>query len=313
MNKPYYLALDGLRGILVLAVYLFHYYVSPFTKNWHMAVDVFFILSGFLVTRSYQNITGNFVSKSKTFLKKRFFRIYPIYFISVVAISCLKDSHLGSIISQLTFTFGFFMYDPAYLPNAVTWSLFNEEFFYLLFPLIIYRIGFFSSFIFLVLSWYLRKKMFGYSNLFETHTGDPYYLARTPLTNMYFFAAGIFLYYFVERFRHQYFKHMMMMLLLGGLALALNDHELKFLWLSYFTILYCLMSDRYNVFKFSPLVWMGKHCYFIYLFQFIPRDTLLHLGVVNHSYLGIINFLILIVLAGLSMSFIERPILEKYT
>lgn len=278
-----------------------------------MAVDVFFILSGFLVTRSYQNLSGNFVSKSKTFLKKRFFRIYPIYFVSVLLISYLKDSHLGSIFSQLTFTYGFLMYDPAYLPNAVTWSLFNEEFFYLIFPLIIYKIGFFSSFFFLVLSWLLRKKMFGYATLFETHTGDPYYLARIPLTNMYFFAAGIYLYYFVDRFHQQYFKYVVMMLTLGVLAIFLNNHELKFLWLSYLTIFYCLIFHRYNVLKFPPLVWMGKHCYFIYLFQFIPRDFLLHFGVANHSYLGIINFVIVVILAGLSMRFIERPILKKYS
>ncbi len=84
--------LDGLRGLFALFVVLFHFnkHNAPqyivnnfFVRESYMFVDFFFILSGFVITLSYdQKITN-----SKTFfqfLKKRWIRLYPLLFFSTL-------------------------------------------------------------------------------------------------------------------------------------------------------------------------------------------------------------------------------------
>ncbi len=313
MNSIYHAGLDGLRGILVLSVYLFHFYVSPYTKLGYMAVDVFFILSGFLVTGSYQKLSGSHFNNFKTFIKKRFFRIYPIYFIAVILISYLKSSPLQSVLAQLTFAFGFFMYDGTYLPNAVTWSLFNEEFFYLVFPIIIIKIKFWHSLLLLALGLICRLFVFKFAPAIETYTGDPYFIARIPPTTFFFFAAGVWLNFYIQKFKKEYLKHLFMMLILAFSYAVTKKNDLLFIWIAYLLIYLGIFIDKYNILKLSPLVWIGKHCYFIYLFQFITRDFMLGVGIPNDQFMGIINFVVLAVLAGLSMKYLEKPILKKYS
>jgi peptidoglycan/LPS O-acetylase OafA/YrhL len=81
------LPLDGLRGLAILGVVLFHYVPEPvrgqgaawliltaFARTlWH-GVDLFFVLSGYLVTRRlFQGVPA------KAFLRRRALRLYPLY------------------------------------------------------------------------------------------------------------------------------------------------------------------------------------------------------------------------------------------
>lgn len=85
------LKLDGLRGFFCLMVVFLHYpkeYISSWFYDFFLIreaytfVDFFFILSGFVISLNYENIN------SKTylfdFLKKRFIRLYPLVFFSVL-------------------------------------------------------------------------------------------------------------------------------------------------------------------------------------------------------------------------------------
>jgi hypothetical protein len=78
-------SLDGLRGILCLFVVFHHYdakYIPPFffenfiIRQADLLVDFFFIISGFVISYNYKRI-GN-IEEAKSFLKKRFFRLYPL-------------------------------------------------------------------------------------------------------------------------------------------------------------------------------------------------------------------------------------------
>lgn len=85
MHRQTFVFLDGIRGIAALLVVMTH--APDFFMIWknhtYLAVDVFFILSGFVIALAYEN---KLVSKKLSFfdfVKKRFIRLYPIYFVSL--------------------------------------------------------------------------------------------------------------------------------------------------------------------------------------------------------------------------------------
>lgn len=145
--------IDGLRAIAVLAVVLFHFGV-PGLSGGFVGVDVFFVISGFLITSIIlrERETGNF--SFLNFWARRARRILPallvMMFVSLVAgwfLMAPKDySELGrSIHNQVIFISNlFFMRQDGYFETASdmkpmlhTWSLSVEEQFYIAFPLVL--------------------------------------------------------------------------------------------------------------------------------------------------------------------------------
>jgi peptidoglycan/LPS O-acetylase OafA/YrhL len=126
--------LDFLRGIAILIVLIGHSQLSIYTFNmvWS-GVDLFFVLSGFLVSgllfKEYLKF-GNI--RPKLFLIRRGFKIYPIYYLSIIPYLLLSLRHskfdITGFIVSVTFTqnLGF---TTNYL-NAPSWSLAVEEQFY---------------------------------------------------------------------------------------------------------------------------------------------------------------------------------------
>ena len=99
-------ALDGLRGVCSLLVLIYHYqiywiqaldkktnFLDVFLRNLGFVVDVFFFMSGFIMSYIYfenlSTLMPNLESakKIKIFLQKRLFRLYPIYFLCCVCTS----------------------------------------------------------------------------------------------------------------------------------------------------------------------------------------------------------------------------------
>lgn len=79
--------IDGLRGISCVMIILYHLeaYYTPniitnnfFIRQSFIFVDVFFVLSGFVISLNYSKIDSFF--DIKIFLKRRFFRLYPLLF-----------------------------------------------------------------------------------------------------------------------------------------------------------------------------------------------------------------------------------------
>lgn len=128
--------LDFLRGIAILLVLFRHSALlsSPLRMMGWIGVDLFFVLSGFLVSgllfKEYTRF-GNI--QPKRFLIRRGFKIYPIYYLfySLYLIKILSH-HLSvtGLIADLTFTQNYVSgYGYAY---PASWSLAVEEHFYIL-------------------------------------------------------------------------------------------------------------------------------------------------------------------------------------
>ena len=83
--KPHYLALDGLRGVAALIVVLYHifegYATSPIDQNvnhGHLAVDFFFLLSGFVIGYAYDDRWQKPGFTTWTYFKRRLVRLHPM-------------------------------------------------------------------------------------------------------------------------------------------------------------------------------------------------------------------------------------------
>jgi len=145
--------IDGLRAVAVIAVVLFHFGVPGFTGGF-VGVDVFFVISGYLITSIIwnQRQAGRF--SFVEFWARRARRILPALFAMIIAVLTVgwfllapKDyEELGrSVRYQVTFVSNIlFMRQDGYFdvasdlkPLLHTWSLAVEEQFYILFPLLL--------------------------------------------------------------------------------------------------------------------------------------------------------------------------------
>ncbi len=142
--------LDHLRALAILLVLGFHYQLQfshPIWTGWFMkigwtGVDLFFVLSGFLISSQlFAQIKKGSGISLKTFFIKRFFRILPIYFF-IVGIYFLfpyfrEKEALPPLWKFLTFTQNFGLEIKHFGTFSHAWSLCVEEHFYLLLPLIL--------------------------------------------------------------------------------------------------------------------------------------------------------------------------------
>ena len=123
-------SLEFLSGVPDQIHYLFSY-------GW-VGVDLFFVLSGFLIGGQSFNTSEHEISPIKKFLVKRLFRTLPLYYFVLFVYFCIKPMagfpFNDSRIKYIFFIQNFF--SPSDFVQS--WSLCIEEQFYLLFPLIFF-------------------------------------------------------------------------------------------------------------------------------------------------------------------------------
>lgn len=145
--------LDGLRGIAVAAVVAYHLDL-PFVPGGFVGVDIFFVLSGFLITRLIAAELRDGTFSIARFYERRIRRIVPaLVFVcactTVAAIAFLLPDELQRYASSLMATAfsysnvwffqhsGYFDPGSGTQPLLHTWSLGIEEQFYIVFPLLL--------------------------------------------------------------------------------------------------------------------------------------------------------------------------------
>jgi peptidoglycan/LPS O-acetylase OafA/YrhL len=155
-SRPHRADIDGLRAIAVLLVVMDHLQFRHFAGG-YVGVDVFFLISGYLIGSSLISEFSNHSFSLMAFYERRVRRIFPALLAMLAMTSMLAyhylmpgalESYAGSLLAALlsfsNFLFyqqaGYFTTPSAAKPLLHTWSLAVEEQFYVFFPLLLYVI-----------------------------------------------------------------------------------------------------------------------------------------------------------------------------
>jgi peptidoglycan/LPS O-acetylase OafA/YrhL len=153
-NSTYRPEIDGLRAVSVLLVILHHLGFSAVSGG-YIGVDVFFVISGYLISKIVASQIQDGSFSLKNFYKRRIIRLAPAYFL-VLAITTLASmmvmlpaellAYFKSVIFSTLFSANFFMWREVggyfgvladHVPLLHLWSLAVEEQFYIFWPLVL--------------------------------------------------------------------------------------------------------------------------------------------------------------------------------
>lgn len=155
-RSDYIVEIDTVRAVAVIAVLLFHAYPAWFPGGF-IGVDIFFVVSGFVIARSYlpKIMTGQ--ASISDFIHARFRRLLPAFIfvltsVTVVAFLTLYPDDLlryaYALTAQAFYVQNFvFWAEGDYFEKAIqkpllhTWSLAVEEQFYIVFAASLYLLG----------------------------------------------------------------------------------------------------------------------------------------------------------------------------
>ncbi|WP_445426525.1 acyltransferase family protein [Alishewanella sp. HL-SH06] len=146
--------IDGLRSVAVLPVLFFHAGFSGFSGG-YVGVDIFFVISGFLITKILLNELENNKFSILKFYQRRARRILPALFSTLIFTTLFAGLiippelfkefgqslvSVGFFASNIFFYWetGYFGFDAEKVPLLHTWSLAVEEQFYIFVPPLLY-------------------------------------------------------------------------------------------------------------------------------------------------------------------------------
>lgn len=336
--------IDGLRAIAVLLVILYHANFS-FITGGYIGVDIFFVLSGFLITLTIDKEMNTDSFSFKQFYLRRIRRIIPVLVFvmlvvtipsSIFLFSNNLESYSRTLIHTLLCTNNFYLWinngdyfaeNSDLIPFLHTWSLSVEEQFYFLWPLLLLflhkkmniqrRLDFILLFLILgiILSVYLTN----------TNPAMAYFLLPARIFEL---TIGACLAMYWEKLP-VYSKQNNTLISLFGLSLILipafllNKSSvfpgLNALWpclgasLIIFTGKNCENQGIVNqLLQNKILIFLGLISYSLYLWHWPIFVFIKYLGFNLEGIIRIYALILILILSYFSWRFVEQPFRIKY-
>ena len=249
MKLTYRPEIDGLRAIAIGAVILYHAQITilghqPF-KGGFIGVDIFFVISGYLITSIILKeliTTGSF--SFKNFYERRIRRILPaLLFVMLVSLPfawmyLLPSSFIDfsrSILYSLGFSSNYYFWysgnqygaESGFLkPFLHTWSLSVEEQFYILFPIVLLiTFKYYRKYLIhiLILGFVVSLGLADWSS--RNYSSATFYFLHTRVWEL---LAGSILAYFEITGGRVRFKYKIFNLILPSIGLFLIGHSILF-------------------------------------------------------------------------------------
>jgi peptidoglycan/LPS O-acetylase OafA/YrhL len=251
----------------------------------YLGVSFFFILSGFILSYTYQEkLIGKLVTR-KSFWINRITRIYPLHLstliLSLPIILWNIDGFRQLIYITLSFLFNLTL-TQSFVPlsgvyfsfNGPSWSISNELFFYLLTPFLfskLYNVN--LKKVIIVILVFVLTIILGVTFIPQDYHHSVFYI--NPIIRLFDFILGIFLYSFFKSFTF-------------NLTLK-NSSFLEFVFIGLF-VLFFLFHDyvpqvyRYSIYYWIPMVGL------VYIFSISKGIFSIILSKNIFVYLGEISF-----------------------
>ena len=342
--------IDGLRAISVFAIILYHanfvMFGLPLFQGGFVGVDIFFVISGYLITTLIlKEIVKNNQFSFKYFYERRIRRILPVLLFVIIITSILSYFILlpsslvdfaKSVLSTISFGSNFYFWstDGRYgdetellKPLLHTWSLSIEEQFYILFPIfLIISIKFFRKYLFrvLFLSFLISLSLSEYSSI--NHPSFNFYII---LSRGFEFMIGSLLSY-SELKNNKYRKsYLILNQICPSLGVILIIYS--FLFFNFNKIFHPSIITLIPLMGVSLIIWFSKKgeivteilsskifvffgliSYSLYLWHYPIFAFLRYIDAFNNFiWIKILAILLTIVLSIVSYYLIEKPFRNK--
>lgn len=340
MRIKYIKELDAVRGLAALSIMWLHFAGGISGSNklnsllhktapvFQFGVPLFFVLSGFLITRillATKTDTQYFVN----FYAKRSLRIFPLYYFVLLIAFLLIPIATGAPIPSLESIWVNLLYMQNLAttfnwPNAGPphlWSLAVEEHFYLLWPLLVYYMNKSSlkGFIIFVLCFEPALRY-----ILQRNNVDVYYTTFTRLDELCIGALLAIKELEGKTISKRNVHAILALLVLGGVSWTLYSgkglHAIQALKFSFFAIIFYLIIGIIalnevallkRILDRKPLLYTGKISYGLYIYHpicFMIIDS--YVPYTNEFLRFIVCFGITYIIASLSYYCFERRFLE---
>lgn len=323
---------DGVRALAVIAVVWHHTrpgFWLPASHNGFLGVDVFFVLSGFLITTLLLEEQACSAISLSHFYIRRSLRIFPLYYAVLALLACYFTVSGGS---QRTVFLQELPYHLGYISNwlhlnsimAITWSLSTEEQFYLVWPPLLAWLGARALWplgVFLVLN---QAVNFGLLDGVFAAVGLPYQSA--PILQVTFtpILLGVILAFMLRSPLRAYLERINLPVAVGLLLVIVNIPgdfrgwpRLLFHLTSAAVLAGIILrpsSIVVRALEWRPIAYVGTVSYGIYLLHKLTLDAALRvLGKIHISspdVLFVLSLLGSIAIAGASFKYFETPFLR---
>lgn len=335
--------IDGLRAIAILLVIVFHFQLLPFGKAGFIGVDVFFVISGFLITRIIMSDLEAGRFSLGMFYYKRFRRLYPALLATLILymiagyflfLPDLFHELATEVLLSLTYVVNIYFWQnvnyfgiqAATVPLLHMWSLAIEEQFYFLFPITVLLIFRLARSWLVPLTLLVTVASFGLGVFAAGWKPEAaFYLLPTRAWEL---LMGALVAFYVMRARPVSLSVASVLGVLGlGLILAALVFRTPFTLIpGWYTLLptgaavllilagSAATAPTTRLLSLAPMVWIGKISYPLYLVHWpiliIQRDITPIYGF-GHRLAG---FLLSFLLAWLIYRYVETPVRQgKYS
>lgn len=286
-------------------------------------VSIFFVLSGLSMAIVYHSYIKDRTT-SFTFFLRRIFRIWPLLWICVLAVSAVgviggAEMDIRKILLNLTTLFGFV--SPTDYINTGAWSIGNEMVYYAMTPLIIAIYNHKKSLgNMVVVCSILIGLYFAFFAFQPTDLASQWETYINPFNNLFFYTCGIALYYNFHEInfkKYSYFLILVPLLIYEFYPVSGNqinivqgiDRVLFSLSAIVLTLGFYKLTLDMPGFISKPLANLGEATYGVYLLH--PIVYMFINKIVNQPiYTILLTIIFTIIAANISYKFFEKPFVK---